>query len=118
MDDDMRCLEYSVDEQNVDLARRSLPPEEMIIALSRMFSAFAEPNRLKILLGVLERELCVCELGELLEMSAPAVSHHLRRLKDLGLIKTRRRGKLVYYSLDDEHIRDILVIGRSHQAHR
>lgn len=112
------CQEYSVNLCRVEDARKKLPAEVKLKSLSRMFQAFGDPNRLKIMLSVLEHELCVCELGELLQMSAPAVSHHLRRLKDLGLVKTRREGKLVYYSLDDQHIKDLLIIGQSHLEHR
>lgn len=112
------CQEYAVNPSSVENARKKLPAEAKLKSLSRMFQAFGDPSRLKIMHSVLEHELCVCELGELLEMSAPAVSHHLRRLKDLGLVKTRREGKMVYYSLDDQHIKDILTIGQSHLEHR
>ncbi|MDW7651625.1 MAG: metalloregulator ArsR/SmtB family transcription factor [Bacillota bacterium] len=112
------CQEFAVNPCAVSAARERLPTQATLESLARMFQAFGDSSRLKIMLAVLDRELCVCELGELLEMSAPAVSHHLRRLRDLGLVKTRREGKLVYYSLDDEHIRDLLVTGQSHVEHR
>ena len=116
--DDDRCQEFCIDAAAVATAKKNLPNQATLTSLSRMFQAFGDSNRLKIMLAVLEQELCVCELGELLEMSAPAVSHHLRRLKDLSLVKTRREGKLVYYSLDDQHIRDLLTIGQTHLQHR
>ncbi|NLM47010.1 MAG: helix-turn-helix transcriptional regulator [Firmicutes bacterium] len=112
------CQEYSVNPEAVAAAKGALPDAATLEELSRMFAAFGDANRLRIMLSISERELCVCELGEVLEMSTPAVSHHLRRLKDLGLVRTRREGKLVYYSLDDEHVREILAVGREHLAHR
>lgn len=112
------CQEYCVDGEAVLEARQKIPQQETLVLLSRMFQALAEPNRLKILLSIKDRELCVCELGEVLEMSAPAVSHHLRRLKDLGLVRTRRAGKLVYYALDDEHVRTLVTTGLTHLQHR
>ncbi|NLN06662.1 MAG: helix-turn-helix transcriptional regulator [Firmicutes bacterium] len=112
------CQEYSVNPEAVAAAKSALPDTAILEELSRMFAAFSDASRLRILLSISERELCVCELGEVLGMSMPAVSHHLRRLKDLGLVRTRREGKLVYYSLDDEHVREILAVGREHLAHR
>lgn len=112
------CQEFAVNAEAVQKAKKDLPAEETLTQLSRMFAAFGDPNRLRILLSVSDQELCVCELGEVLDMSMPAVSHHLRRLKDLGLVKTRRNGKMVMYSLDDEHVRAILATGREHIAHR
>jgi ArsR family transcriptional regulator len=116
--DNDRCQEYSVNPCTVSAAKDKLPQANTLTSLARMFQAFGDCNRLKIMLAVQDQELCVCELGELLEMSAPAVSHHLRRLKDLSLVRTRREGKLVFYSLDDQHIRDLLVTGRAHVEHR
>jgi ArsR family transcriptional regulator len=112
------CQEFCVDPQAVAQALAKIPDEESLALLSRMFQALGDPSRLKILLSVADRELCVCELGEVLSMSAPAVSHHLRRLKDLGLVRTRRAGKLVYYALDDEHVRVFLMTGLQHATHR
>ncbi|EEG77114.1 ArsR/SmtB family transcription factor [Dethiobacter alkaliphilus] len=112
-----RCQEFCVDAKALAAAEKKMPDQATLNRLSRMFGAFGDANRLKIMLAVADQDLCVCELGELLGMSAPAVSHHLRRLKDLSLVKTRRQGKLVYYSLDDQHIRDLLVIGQAHLQH-
>lgn len=112
------CLEHAVNEEAVAQARRNLPEEGILEKLSAMFSAFADVSRLKIMLTICERELCVCELAEVLEMSMPAVSHHLRRLKDLGLVKYRREGKLVYYALDDEHVQQLLTVGLEHILHK
>jgi ArsR family transcriptional regulator len=112
------CQEYAVNNDAVKEAKKNIPDENVLSVLSRTYRAFGDPNRLKILLGLSQRELCVCELGEVLEMSPPAVSHHLRLLKDLGLVRTRRAGKLVYYALDDDHVQTLLQTGLTHVAHR
>jgi len=112
------CQEYSINAEAVAHVKENLPDAEVLEKLSAMFSAFADVSRLKIMLSICERELCVCELAEVLDMSMPAVSHHLRRLKDLGLVKYRREGKLVYYSLDDEHVQQLLTVGLEHSLHR
>ena len=113
-----RCEEFCVNSESVAKAKERVPGGEKLDLLARTYQALGEVNRLKILLSLCVKELCVCELGEVLEMSAPAVSHHLRRLKDLGLVKSRRAGKLAYYSLDDEHIRTLLETGQIHVEHR
>ncbi|MBS4023030.1 MAG: helix-turn-helix transcriptional regulator [Dethiobacter sp.] len=116
-DDFERCEMYSVDRTAVDAARERAPDNALLARLARTFQALGETNRLKILLSLYEGELCVCELGEVLAMSAPAVCHHLRMLKDLGLVRARRSGKLVYYSLDDDHIHMLLETGLAHVEH-
>lgn len=112
------CQEYVVNNYSIKEAKNSIPDEKALTVLSRTYRAFGDPNRLKIMLALSQLELCVCELGEVLEMSAPAVSHHLRLLKDLGLVKTRRAGKLVYYALDDDHVQILLQTGLAHVEHR
>lgn len=112
------CQVHSVNALHVAEAKKNMPDDFTLDAMSRMFAAFGDASRLRIMLSISNQELCVCELGEVLSMSNPAVSHHLRRLKDLGLVKTRREGKLVYYSLDDDHVRELLTTGREHITHR
>lgn len=112
-----RCLEYAVDREAVAAALQAVPQQNLLDLLARTYQALGEPSRLKILHALLARELCVCELGEVLGASAPAVSHHLRRLKEQGLVKARREGKLVYYSLDDAHVEELLRAGRQHISH-
>jgi ArsR family transcriptional regulator, lead/cadmium/zinc/bismuth-responsive transcriptional repressor len=112
------CQEYSVIPQAVDDALSVMPKDNVLGRLALMFQAVADVNRLKILLAVTDRELCVCELTEVLSMSAPAVSHHLRRLKDMGLVRTRREGKWVYYTLDDEHVKVLVLAAMTHLKHK
>jgi ArsR family transcriptional regulator len=111
------CQEYFADEKAVEAAKKKIPDQQTMDLLAGTYQALGEVNRLKILLILGENERCVCELGEVLSMSAPAISHHLRRLKDLGLVKSRRAGKYVYYGLDDEHIQLLLQTGLEHIHH-
>jgi DNA-binding transcriptional ArsR family regulator len=73
-----------------------------------------DPTRLKIVLALSGGEMCVCDLAAFIGLSESAISHQLRRLKDLALIKNRREGQVLYYSLDDEHVADLLDIGLEH----
>ena len=75
---------------------------------------FGDTTRIKILYVLLESELCVCDIAKLLQMTQSAVSHQLRILKDAKLVRFRREGKTVFYSLDDEHVRAILSLGMEH----
>lgn len=94
---------------------RAMPPESNIIDLADFFKLFGESSRLKILLALKEgKEMCVCDISSFLKMSMSAVSHQLRPLKDAKLIKSRRDGKVVFYSLDDEHVEEIITIASAH----
>ncbi|HBT20806.1 MAG TPA: transcriptional regulator [Peptococcaceae bacterium] len=85
--------------------------------LSSLFKALAEPTRIKIMYALSIKELCVCDLQAVLNISQSAVSHQLRLLKNLRLIKYRREGKRVYYSLDDDHIEKLFREGLEHISH-
>ena len=84
--------------------------------LARVFNALGDPTRLKIVTALLGGEMCVCDLSAFLTLSESAVSHQLRRLRDLGLIKFRRDGQILYYSLDDEHVVGLLKLGLEHAS--
>jgi ArsR family transcriptional regulator len=85
-----------------------------VAGLSELFRALADETRTKILHLLAQQELCVCDLAYLLDMSLPAVSHHLRLLKSMRLVRSRRDGKQVFYALDDDHVRALLQVGREH----
>jgi ArsR family transcriptional regulator len=85
-----------------------------VAGLSELFKAMADESRIKILHLLSRRELCVCDLAFILETNLPAISHHLRFLKMLNLVKSRREGKLVFYSLADDHVLDLLQTARNH----
>ncbi|MCE5256099.1 MAG: metalloregulator ArsR/SmtB family transcription factor [Spirochaetaceae bacterium] len=85
-----------------------------VAGLSELFKAMADETRVKILYLLSQKELCVCDLAYILETTLPAVSHHLRFLKALNLVKTRREGKMVFYSLADEHVLALIEKAREH----
>ncbi len=87
---------------------------EEIQGLSEMFKLFADETRLRIICAILNHELCVCDLCELLELNQSAVSHQLQLLRSSKLVKYRKEGKQVYYSLKDEHIENIIKMALAH----
>lgn len=87
-----------------------------VAGLSEIFKALGDETRTRILYLLAHGELCVCDLAQILEMNLPAVSHHLRLLKALRLVKYRRKGKMVFYSLDDEHIVNLIREAQEHFA--
>jgi DNA-binding transcriptional ArsR family regulator len=82
--------------------------------LSSIYKVLGDPSRLKIVLALRKVEMCVCDLAAFLGLTESAISHQLRRLKDLALVKSRREGQVIYYSLDDEHVAELLNIGLAH----
>jgi len=82
--------------------------------LALTYKALGDPTRLKMVMALAGGEMCVCDLAVFLGLSESAVSHHLRRLKDLSLVRSRRDGQILYYSLDDEHVSRLLKIGLDH----
>ena len=100
--------------ERVKMARREASPEDELQRLALIYKILGDPSRLKILMALRRNEMCVCDLAALTGISESAVSHQLRRLKDLALAKTRRDGQVVYYSLDDKHVVLLLDIGLRH----
>ncbi len=88
--------------------------ERTVYDLADLFKVFGDSTRLRILCVLMEQEICVADLADTLEMTQSAISHQLRTLKQSKLVKSRRDGKLVYYSLDDDHVRSIIETGREH----
>ncbi len=94
-------------ENTVGIVKNTMPSDEDVADISDFFRIFADSTRVKILWALDKSELCVCDIAVLLGMTKSAVSHQLRVLKDAGLVKNRREGKVIFYSLADEHIKDI-----------
>lgn len=90
------------------------PDDEILYDLAELFKVFGDSTRIKILYSMFENELCVNDIARLLNLSQSSVSHQLRILKTSKLVKFRREGKSIYYSLDDEHVRSILSMGMEH----
>ena len=97
----------------VEDVRKSLPDDEKLIRLAELYK-FGDATRIKILYSLLESELCVCDIAEILGMTVSAISHQLRILKQAELVKYRRDGKTVYYSLSDDHVSTIIGQGIEH----
>ncbi|MBQ7344467.1 MAG: helix-turn-helix transcriptional regulator [Oscillospiraceae bacterium] len=91
-----------------------IPEKQTLESIAELFKAFADTTRVHILCCLLEREMCVGEIAEAVELSQSAVSHQLRVLKQIHLIKYRREGKNMWYSLADDHVRTILQMGAEH----
>lgn len=106
------CGEYSLScEASEESLRSSLLD---VSGLSELFRALSDETRTKILYLLSQQELCVCDLAYLLDMTLPAVSHHLRLLKMMRLVRTRRDGKQVFYALDDDHVVALIDVAREH----
>ncbi len=106
------CNEYSLSCREDEERLQEMITE--ISGLSELFRALADETRTKILYLLSERDLCVCDLAHLLDMSLPAVSHHLRLLKIMRLVRTRREGKQVFYSLEDAHVLSLIQTAQEH----
>lgn len=108
------CETEFVDEARVRTVREHMPEAAVIGELSEIFKVLGDPTRLRIVSALGVHELCVCDLSNLLGSSVSAVSHQLRILRNLKLVKHRKEGKMVYYSLDDECIKTLLAEGLRH----
>ncbi len=108
------CAENVLHPAKIRAARKRMPGEEMLCDLADLYKLFSDSTRIKILYALLEDELCVCDIAALLRMTQSAVSHQLRTLKSGKLVRARREGKTVFYSLADEHVRSILSMGIEH----
>jgi ArsR family transcriptional regulator len=112
-----RCEENFIHEDKVRLAEKHLVDGLTATKLARTYQALADPTRVRIISALSSTELCVCDIAALLGISQSAISHQLRQMRDLRLVKTRKEGRIVYYALDDEHIRDLFNRGFEHLKH-
>ncbi|NME83124.1 metalloregulator ArsR/SmtB family transcription factor [Clostridium sp. SM-530-WT-3G] len=108
------CNVNIIHEDVVSMVSEKLPEDEVLYDLAELFKAFGDSTRVKILCALFESEMCVCDLAAVLGISQSAVSHQLRTLKASRLVKFKRVGKVVYYSLEDEHIKHIFNEGFKH----
>ena len=108
------CLVRVVHLDRVEKARKESISERELKRLSLTYKVMGDPNRLKIVMALRSSEMCVCDLAAFTGLSESAVSHQLRRLKDLALIKSRRDGQVIYYTLDDAHVSGLLEVGLEH----
>ena len=109
-----RCDCNVIHEDIVNQVRDKMPQEESLYDLAELFKVFGDSTRIRILWALHEAEMCVCDIAVLLNMTQSAISHQLRVLKQANLVKNRKEGKVVYYSLVDDHVREIFDQGLIH----
>lgn len=114
MEENLECEVISVNEEKVKEIRSKLLADETIFDLAELFKVFGDSTRMKIICALLEEELCVCDIASITNSTPSAISHQLRVLKQAKLVKYRKEGKTVYYSLDDDHVKEIYEKGREH----
>lgn len=112
------CGCYDIHQDKINEIKRNYPEETRLYELADFFKVFGDSTRIKLLWALDRSELCVCDLTAVLGMTKSAVSHQLRLLREAKLVKYRKDGKNVFYSLDDDHIRDILEKGIEHIKER
>ena len=108
------CEFMHVHEDIIGQVEKVMPQEQELVDLSEFFKVFGDSTRIKILYVLSQSEMCVCDIATLLQMGQSAISHQLRILKQMRLVKFRRDGKTVFYSLSDDHIQTILAQGMEH----
>ena len=108
------CEINIIHQDKVDEFKKIMPEDGLIYDLAELFKVFADSTRMKIIYALMEEELCVCDIAWVVGTTQSAISHQLRILKQAKLVKYRKEGKAVYYSLDDEHISEIVKKGREH----
>jgi ArsR family transcriptional regulator len=108
------CQVKGIHRETIRAVRGLMPTPADLYNLAELFKLVGDGTRIGILWALSEAEMCVCDLCALLKMKQPAVSHQLKNLKQARVVKARRDGKVIYYSLDDDHIRDLLNLGMAH----
>ncbi len=111
------CEHKCIHPDFVSEVKHHMADESKLFELAELYKVFGDSTRIKILYCLFEEEMCVCDIAEVLSMTTSAISHQLRLLKQAKLVRFRRDGKTVYYSLDDDHVRTIIGIGMEHIAH-
>ena len=113
-DEKMCCEKQEVHEDLLRIVNETMPEETELYDLAELFKVFGDSTRIKILYALFESDLCVGDLAQLVNISQSAVSHQLKILKDAKLVKFRREGKIIFYMLDDDHVRTMLSMGMEH----
>ena len=108
------CASVEVREELLKVVNETMPDENELYDLAELFKVFGDSTRIRILYVLFEAEVCVCDLAAALNMTQSAISHQLKILKQNKLVKNRREGKSIFYSLADDHVRSIIAQGREH----
>ncbi|MCD6200770.1 MAG: winged helix-turn-helix transcriptional regulator [Bacteroidales bacterium] len=114
MESEEVCGITAIDRQKVEHVENNLPESNRIEEMAGFFQAFSDPTRVRIVLSLELEELCVCDIATIAGVSVSAVSHQLRYLRNLNVVKKRKQGKMVYYTLKDEHIKEVIQTVMEH----
>lgn len=113
--EDFECCEsHEIHNDLLAVVNKQIPDEDKLYDLAELFKVFGDSSRIRILFVLFEAEVCVCDIAQVLSMTQSAVSHQLRILKQNKLVKCRREGKSIFYSLADSHVRTIIAQGMDH----
>ena len=112
--DEFSCQDHIIHNEILSSVRALMPSDETLSNMADFFKVFGDFTRIRILCALFEHEMCVCDIAELLSMNQSAISHQLRILKQAALVKNRRDGKTIYYSLADDHIKMIFNCALEH----
>lgn len=113
-EEDLLCRVRTIHLDRVRRAKKEEMPSGELQRLAQTYKLLGDPTRLKIVMALKSGDMCVCDLAALVGLSESAVSHQLRRLRDLAIVKHRREGQILYYSLDDAHIAELIEMGAQH----
>lgn len=116
--DNIYCEGHAMDEMSLIKLKENLNETKEVVLLSSIFKSLSDPTRLKIIYLLSKSSLCVCDIATILDMSQSSISHQLRALRDANLVKFKREGKLVIYSLDDDHVLKLFQQGLDHVGHK
>ena len=114
MIDDLTCQNHHVHDEVCEKVSVDMPDENELYDVAELFKIFGDSTRIRILSALAQAEMCVCDIGEVLNMTKSAVSHQLRILRQAKLVKNRRSGKEIFYSLDDDHVLSIIKLALEH----
>ncbi|CCK78392.1 MULTISPECIES: ArsR/SmtB family transcription factor [Desulfobacula] len=111
------CAIKCINEKKVKETVKTIPKQKDIGQMADIFKALSDPSRLKIVLALLNQEHCVCDIAVICNQTDSAISHQLRILRTLKIVKNRREGKIIYYSIDDEHVTSLINMSLDHVRH-
>ena len=112
------CDCHPVNRELVEQVYAAMPSPVAISGVAELFRVMGDPTRCRLIFALLQHEMCVCDLASLLSMTKSSISHQLRKLRESGIVKCRRDGKEVYYSLDDDHVVAIVTATMAHISHQ
>ncbi len=111
------CIEKCINKKKVRQTAKTIPQREVIQQMVDIFKALGDPSRLKIVLALLNQEHCVCDIAVICNQTDSAISHQLRILRSMKIVKNRREGKIIYYSIDDDHVISLINMSLDHVRH-